>query len=354
MMHGAVALKCALAPASLLLVLVATLSCGDHDRLAKTEAGGAGGTGGEGASPTTSATGGAGTGGTGGIEEPPGPTRLTVVNGIVDAPAARVCFLAYPTASGSETAWPASGNLAFARGSAIDPIADVIPSSGDVALVGVTGNLAATGTQACTTLIANPPSGVVVSSLGVLPESVFVEQKSILVVLTGCVGGASHTDPAEALICGPGYASDTPSATVIAGFMSRLNNPNRVSLQFAQASFGLDESVVRFRPALTNAVSQIVEESWGWGAIAPFPPFMAYGMTQLFGSVESAVEISDVDQPQALSTITLGTALSNAGISQGDILDGDTLALIGVGAAPPLGAGSWWNAFTFTAAMADP
>jgi hypothetical protein len=207
----------------------------------------------------------------------------------------------------------------------VDPIADVIPPSGDVHAVALTGNLATTGSQPCVDLMSAPPSGVVATSLGVLPESVFVEQKSILIVLNGCVGGAGHSDSGEALICGPGYASDAPTATLVAGFVSRIANLSRVSLQFAQASFGLSESTVRFRPAISNASPHLVDMAWGWGAIAPFPPLMAYDVTQLFGS-------SDAN----------------------DIADGNSVALIGVGAAPPLAAGAWWNAFTFTAVTADP
>jgi hypothetical protein len=336
-----------------LAVLLASACGGDHSRLAKTETGGSGGRGGEGGDPSSSSSS-SGVGGTGGIEEPSGPTRLTLVNGIVDSDALRVCFLPYPTPGGGELPWPGVQGLPFARGALIDPIFDVVPEMTDVELWAVAGNLAATGGSTCSDVIANPPAGVEVRSLGVVPASVFVEEKSILLVPNGCVGGPGHSDALEETICGVGYSETTPTATLAAGFMSRLGNNGKVSLQFTHASSAMPESVLKLAPAVSAAVAQTVVDTFSFGAIAPFPPHMAYAKAQLVGSPDSRIELTQPPQSQPSATVSFPQAFANSTLTLADISDGDNLVFVGVGASPPLGSGAWWNGFTFTVVDGDP
>jgi hypothetical protein len=340
--------------ASLMLVFVLVSACGDdHSRLAKTEVGGGGSAeGGSGGLPSSSSSG--GFGGTGGIEEPPGPTRLTLVNGIVDTDAVRLCFMAHPTPSGGELPWPSVQGLPFARAATIDPIFDVVPDGTDVELWVVAGNLAATGGVSCADLIATPPTDVQVRSLAVVPESALLEEKSVLLVPSGCVGGPGHTDAQEETICGPGYSETNGNATLVAGFMSRLGNLSKVSLQFVHASAAMPDTVLRLAPAISSAAAQLVVGSFSFGAIAPFPPYMVYATAQLNGSPDSYIELTEQNQSQALATVTFPQAFAASTLSLGDMSDGDNLVFVGVGAAPPLASGAWWNAFTFTVVDGDP
>ena len=103
-----------------------------------------GGMGGAGATATTSV----GEGGAGGIVEPPGPTRLTVVNGIVDAEAARFCFVPFPDGTSPGAPWPGPEGLGYARAARPD-LATVIPAGTDVEVIAVAGALDQEGGASC-------------------------------------------------------------------------------------------------------------------------------------------------------------------------------------------------------------
>src|SRR5690242_16122543 len=102
--------------ASLFGVLFA-LGCSDHSALAPDPPTTAA------SSATSSGSGGSGAGGAGGddgagggVVEPSGPTQLTIVNGVNDYDAIRLCFVPYPDGDGSEVSpWPAGAQgLTFA------------------------------------------------------------------------------------------------------------------------------------------------------------------------------------------------------------------------------------------------
>lgn len=343
--------------ASLVVVALASpLGCsGDHDRLAKedtTSAGGFGGTGGDDDPTTTSSSG--GTGGAGGIVEPPGPTTLTVVNGVVDRDTVRFCFEAYPAANPGTLPWPGVEGLPYARGTAVDTFDTTIPQDDDVEVIVVSGDLGATGGESCETLVSAPPVGVDVFSVGILPASVFDEEKSLLLVAAGCHGGPGHTHEMEESVCGLGYSETRPNPTIVAGFMSRLGDFDKVAMQFAQASAGLQPSAVKVRPGDVAAVSQMATPSWSFGAIAPFPPFDAYSRAMLLDIAQAQIQLLPANGPDPFETASFTEAFGNSNLSLDDVQDGVGLTFVGVGAAPAMGTGAWWNAFTFAVVDSDP
>src|SRR5262245_43478797 len=112
-MHPAFRHPIPLAP--VLAPLLALLGCSrDHSLLAAdpditsaaSAASGTGGGGGGGGGEGGAAGGGGGAGGAAPVVEPPGPTRLTLVNGIVDYDAVRICFLPYPDSGQPAMPWP--------------------------------------------------------------------------------------------------------------------------------------------------------------------------------------------------------------------------------------------------------
>src|SRR5690606_28138043 len=128
----------------------------------------------------------------------------------------------------------------------IDPIFDLLPEQSDVEVVVLAGDLAATGGESCIDLLTAPPAGVIAMSLGVLGEGVFLEEKSILLVPHGCLGGPGHEDEQlEELVCGAGYGVGRPTASLAAGFLSRIKSTDKLALQFVQASRGLAGTAVR-------------------------------------------------------------------------------------------------------------
>ena len=337
-------------------VLASPLGCsGNHDRLAKedtTSTGGTGGTGGD-DDPTTSSSSG-GTGGAGGIVEPPGPTTLTVVNGVVDRDAVRFCFEAYPDPAAGSLPWPGVEGLPFARGTAVESFETVVPEDDDVELLVISGDLAATGGQSCDALVTAPPAGVDVFSVGVLPASVFDEEKSLLLVAAGCHGGPGHTHELEESVCGFGYSETRPNPTLLAGFMSRLGDFDKVAMQFAHASAGLQPAAVKVRPGDVASVSQMATPMWSFGAIAPFPPFDTYSRAMLLDIAQARIELLPSNGPDPFETASFSEAFGNSNLSLDDVQDGSAITFVSVGAAPAMGSGTWWNAFTFAVVDSDP
>ncbi len=337
---------------------LALLGCsGDHDRLAKTDStttsaggGGAGGAAGGAGGATTSS-------GTGGIVEPAGPTRLTVVNGIVDHDAIRHCFLPYPDGTGSDALpWPGVEGLPYSRGASIDPIATVVPEEGDVELIVFGGSLAPTGGETCVDLVTSPPQGVEVRSLGVLPAATFDEPKSLLLVTTGCLGGPGHSDEAlQESVCGIGYGEQTPTASLVGGFLSRIGaGGDQLPLQFVHASQGLGDAVMRLRPGVEGATASYVVTQWSHGAIAPFPPNLEYATADLIDPSQVELHVHMSGEPEPISVVPWPEAFANSLLSLDDVTDGSGLAFVAVGPNPTVAEGSWWHGFSYAVLPADP
>jgi len=301
---------------------------------------------------TTTTT--AGAGGAGGTIEPAGPTKLTVVGGVVDSAAIRLCFLPFPTGSSSAVPWPDESGLSFAHSATLDLTGGVVPADGDVELVVIGGLVGLTSGMTCDEVIAAPPGGVQAVSIGVLPESVFDEQKSLLLVPNGCIGGPGHSDELEEQICGYGYSEMTPNASLVAGFMSRIVTADKVPMQFAQGSLGTTPLTVRVKPGDATSSSQVAVDVWTAGAVAPFPPFSGLGLNQLSDVAASQLELSGVSGGTESAVGTFAQAFANSSIAADDVADGSGLVFVTVGAPPSLGAGSWWNGFDYTVVEADP
>ena len=230
----------AIAGATLALALaVDALGCSrDHGFLASTSSSGSSG----GGSATTSAAsagnggGGAGAGGNNVGGEPPGPSRVTVLDAIVDEDAVRLCFVPYPDGDPTAEPWPGAAGLAYGDARTLDSASGVIPKSTDVLAIVIGGDLSQTAGKTCDEIVAEAGTGsggaggaggatpgppFIAVSLGVLPASAFAAKRSLLLATAGCLGGAGHDDPNAALVCGNGYASTTPTARLAALALSR-------------------------------------------------------------------------------------------------------------------------------------
>ncbi|HHH10540.1 MAG TPA: hypothetical protein ENK23_00480, partial [Sorangium sp.] len=252
--------------------------CGDDafdlGKTSATSGSGAGGAGGG----SVAVSSGSGAGGAGGspIVEPPGATTFTLVQGIVDRPSLRFCLIPYPAGPHDEQPWPGVGGLSFGSAHVETDISQLISDGSDMQLWGIAGDLTATGAKNCATLLQQTPANVTTWSFGVLPASVFQQDKDLLLVTNGCLGGDGHTDEQQTSYCGAGYSPQTPNATVTAGFMSRLMTTGKISLQFVHATQAAVPMRLRVRAGNDTAVALTVEKNWGWGSYAPYPPFATF------------------------------------------------------------------------------
>lgn len=322
------------------------------------------GTGGTTAATTTSShaagTGGAhttSTTGTGGaVVEPTGPSALTVVNGVADYGAARFCFLP------GDTPWPAAATgLAFAAGEAVD-LATALPAGSDITPWVIAGDLTATAGMTCTQMLAlaQPIDGgaappVVAAELGLIPQAVLAADRSLLLVTTGCMGGAGHDNASATSGCGMGYTSQTPTTGVVLVAMSRITDAKHVSLQAVNASAVLAASDVGVTPTvLTKAMEVVVAPALGPGAIGPDPPFAGLTLAQYgtLGTVELATYPPGGAAPTSMAM--LGPVLAASAVGTAGFVDGAGLVLVAVGGGATLPTGAFWKALTFAVVKAAP
>lgn len=310
-------------------------------------------------SSSSSGTGGmpATTTGTGGAVEPLGPTALTIVNGINDYDAVRFCFLP------GDTPWPAAaGGLPFATGQAVD-LSSAIPHGADVTPWVIAGDLSATAGKTCSDIIslAQPDGGapdggtpVVAAPLGVIPQSVLSSMKSLLLVPTGCMGGAGHDSPGASQGCGSGYSSQTPTTGVVLLAMSRILDAEHVSLQVVSASATLPAVDVRVLPGLTNAMDTPVAPSLSPGAIGPEPPFAQLAVVDYGNLANVQLETYPPGYSTPTSTVALAGVLGASAVGTAGFVNGASVVLVAVGGAPGASAGAFWHALTYAAVKADP
>lgn len=307
-----------------------------------------------GASSSSGAGGGGGAGGNDDVPEPDLPPALTIVNGVNDHEAIRLCFIPYPD-GGDPAPYPESaGGLAFAAAARVDP-ASVIPADEDVYLHVVAGDLLKTKDLGCAALTGgNAPTGVVVAPVAVIPASAFEAQRSLLLVPTGCVGGPGHTDPLEKEACGPTYSPEAPNPGLVAAAMSRVTDEGALSLQAAHAAQPMPPVDVRLVPGTEVGMPQQVAPSLTAGAVGPFPPFRQLARFEMGSLAQARILTFTPGQTVQTSEAPLDAALARGGVALDDFEDGRAFTLIAVGAQPGLPAGAFWHALTWTVVRSDP
>ncbi|MFT3767123.1 MAG: hypothetical protein QM820_16625 [Minicystis sp.] len=307
---------------------------------------------GTGGAPSSSSS---GAGGAGGDPEPAGTIKLTVVNGVVDYPAVRLCFLP------GDTPWPASASgLAFAGSQVVASLASAIPIDGDVTPWVIAGDLTQTAGKTCAQILALAapgdagPQPVIARPLAVIPKVVWSSNKSLLLVPNGCLGGPGHDDANGKLACGNGYTSTSPTAGVALVSMSRIADAGHVSLQVVGASTALPEVDVGVLPNLTDAMPKVFAATVSQGAIVPKPPFSGLTVAEL-GPLDG-VQIQTFTPSSTLmsSAVPLSKIFANGGPGAPAVVNGARLVLVAVGAGPGLATASWWHELTYALVAADP
>lgn len=297
-----------------------------------------------------------GAGGEGGALpiEPDGPTRLTLVDGVVDAPAVAFCFVAYPGGTGAKPPFP-SGGLAFGHALVVPLPSDEVPMS-DAELTLVTGDLGSLGATTCDALLTDPAGhpAVTLTSLGVLPASTLTAKRSLLLTPMGCLGGATHVDTNQEAICGKGYTPQTPTITLSAAPLSRLADPAHLAFQAVNATTALKKADFYLRPSFDGSPDHPVVVGLPSGAAGPFPPYTQLGAADLgsVGGSDVGIASDPSSSPQVRKKLV--DAFAAAGLASIDVLNGKGFALVAVGASPSVGMGSWWNDLAFVAVSADP
>lgn len=348
------------------------LACSaEHDDLGLTDAAssstGQGASGGEGASgPSASSTGVGASGGDGGAG-PVGPTRLTLVNGVVDVDEVKLCAIGYPGGEGAaEPAWP-SDPLAFGAARVVDPLDELLPAGVDVQLHVLSGDLSLAAGASCGALVGADGAGgsggsgtgggnggeLRITALPLLPASAFASGKSVLLVTAGCVGALEGTSGKVA--CGEGYAPRTPTATLVAVGMDQDSTFDRVGLQAVHASLAMPQVDVRIAPGNDSNATQLLAPLLSFGGIGPNPTYDALDLPGYGTLNEVGFPIHQPGDSQLpLDELPLDEALERGGLTTADFDDGRNLVLVAVGAAPGVNGTAAFRALALTAVRATP
>lgn len=369
----------------------------NHDALARqpnsggSAGGGTGGAAGFGAFGNTGNTGNQAQGGRYNPDyEVPGDNALTIVNGAIDAESVALCFArvtddgltselvgsplpALPYAGSTVITaldglsliddeiqpWVIAGDLAqlkkldcataVERAQAIE--AGVTPPEVDVEDAGGAG---AGGEGGAGGAAPEPPLVKPVlraRPVAALPAGTVNVGRSILMVLTGCLGGAAYRDKLDASACGPDYGPYEPNLAPIVVTLSRDLRFDKVGLQGLHASPAtgvLDLRVYGDRGDTALPFATNVE----YGSISPRPADTRFTPIELgvdssgFG-IQALDEAGNVLDQQAWPDLYKASGV-------GTLEAGRTYTVIALGPDPLLVKRAWWNKSMFTLVDNDP
>ena len=380
-----------------LMLLVASASGGacttNHDALAKQNRGG-GGQGGKAGAAS------AGLGNTGNFspeggapqnpdDEQPGEDVVTIVNGVVDAPSVQLCFartdivggvpelvgepsseLSYgsarifteiPGVSLQEDAiqpWLLAGTLSLVEG--LDCVAAVELALEEEAKVTPveeqgTGGVGAGGEPAGAGGAGEPSPRLELPKLRArampaLPAGSFAVGRSVLLVLSGCIGGAAFTDSLETSVCGEAYSAKTPTLQPVVVKLSRESRFDKVGLQAVQGS--LAAGVEEMRAASdVGSLALTFASKLTFGAIQPRPADVRFGSAELGVGVPGH-GVQAIGEGVVLYQEGWASLRDRAGISE--VVNGRSYSLVLVGPSPQVAKPGFWSSPSLVLVDNDP
>jgi hypothetical protein len=384
---------------ALALVLGASSGCTtNHDALAKQPKAGSTG----GGSAGSSGFGAGGFGNTGDMPnqggrpnpdfEPAGDDVLTIVNGVVDAPSVRLCFgrltetgeagelvgaplptLAYAAsavltelegfsfADDAIVPWTFAGDFSLLEGLdcnealelAIEEEAKVTPVEPDEGSGGASGEAGAAGAAG----VAGAPEiplempALRARPLAALPAGTVNIGRSILMVLTGCIGGAAYTDAIDTSVCGEGYDPSTPTLQPLVVKLSRTPGFDKVGLQAVLASQAVVGTIDVRASGDDGTVSLTFASSVSFGAIEPRPADVRFGSTEL-GLARRDFGLQAVADNGVLFQESWSEIREASGLATIEPTRNYTAILLGPD--PLLLKQGWWNGSAFSLVDNDP
>jgi hypothetical protein len=361
----------------LMLSALAAQGCTtNHDALAfKPNAGGSagGGTGG-----------GAGTGGSGNAGgqpssggranpdvEPAGDNVLTIVNGVIDADSVRLCFARVTDAGEArELRGDPMPELSYAATTTLETLPEFSFADDTLEPWVITGDLSQIEGLDCDAAVELAQSAEAevtpdpeaesdgdleepklrARAAAVLPAGTVDVGRSILLVLTGCVGGAFYSDELETEICGDDYSPASPTLQPILVKLSREHRSDTVGLQALHASPATASLDIR-AAGDGGRVALVFASSVSFGAIEPRPADTRFSVSEL--GVDDGYGLQAVDERGAVvldeswNDVVSASGLSGVGF-------GRTYTAIFLGPDPAVQKRGWWNPPAFALVDNDP
>ena len=333
--------------------------------------------------------------------EPPGANVLTIVNGIVDAPSVRLCFArvgengeteAFVGSPSPELGYAATTMLQELDGlSLIDDVIQPWVIAGQLSLLKklncedavalaqseeakvtpvpeepVPAGQGGEGTGGAGGAGQADPAGEAGAGgsgeplefptlrarpLAALPAGTVNIGRSILMVLTGCMGGAAYADHIDTAVCGKDYTPETPTLQPIVVKLSRAVSYDKVGLQAVHASPATSSLDIR-ASGDSGTVSLVFATDVTFGAIEPLPAALRFtpaelGVDQFNFGLQAVDEGGSVAYQEAWSDILKVSAVPTP-------VAGRTYTAVFLGPAPLLIKEGWWNTCAFSLVDNDP
>ncbi len=336
--------------------------------------------------------------------EPPGANVLTIVNGIVDAPSVRICFarvgengeteafvgsplpelgyaasMVLPEIDGLSLIddviqpWVVAGQLSLlkklncedavalaqAEEAKVTPMLEE-PGEPELAGEGGAGGAGQGGAPAAQPAGEAGAGGsgeplefpaLRARALAALPAGTVNIGRSILMVMTGCIGGAAYTDRIDTAVCGKDYTPETPTLQPVVVKLSRQVGYDKVGLQAVHASAATAPLDVR-ASGDSGTVSLVFATDVSFGAIEPRPAALRFtpaelGVDQFNFGLQAVDDSGGVAYQEAWSDILAVSALPTP-------VAGRTYTAIFLGPDPLLIKEGWWNTSAFSLVDNDP
>ncbi|MGE0323499.1 MAG: hypothetical protein AB7K71_06975 [Polyangiaceae bacterium] len=198
---------------------------------------------------------------------------------------------------------------------------------------------------------SGPPPVLRWARLGMIPPGSLLSDRSYLMLLSGCMGGPSFSDPSQETICGKGYSDVTPTLTNSVVELSRITQTMRVGVQFFNGSAAAGESDLLSVPTDQASGSPVtIASRIVFGRIAPRPPNLDYPASS-YGSPLSAVEL----QVFAYGATAPGVTTNwQAALGNSSLENEKNFTLVLIGPNPGFAQLGWWQAPRVVALANDP
>jgi hypothetical protein len=332
-------------------------------------------------------------------DEPPGDNVLTIVNGVVDASSVSLCFARLDDKDRSVLVGSPSPELGYGASIVLTELEGVSLVDDTLQAWVIAGELSRLGDLDCQQAVelagteeasVTPESGLEgaagaggasaesgagsggaseagaggagepeiplekpvlrARSLAVLPPGSIDIGRSMLMVLTGCMGGAAYGDRVDRSACGSSYATGRPTLQPIVVKLSRELGFDKVGLQAVHAS--LPTATLDIRATGKDAVALVFASSVGFGSIEPRPADTRFTKVEL-GVDRSDYGLQAVDESGNVAFQEGWPAiLERSGIAA--IESARTYTVVFLGPRPQLLGTGFWNDNAFAIVDNDP
>lgn len=186
--------------------------------------------------------------------------------------------------------------------------------------------------------------------LSALPPGTLSIGRSILLVMSGCMGGAAYFDTVDTAVCGDEYTPETPTLAPVVVKLSRAISFSAVGLQGVQASQAVGSVDLRVAGD-DGAVALTFARNVSFGGIEPRPADTRFGPAEL-GVTRRNYGLQAADGTGVVFQAAWSDVLEVSGLDA--VVAARSYTAVLVGPSPLLIKRGWWNDAAFVLVDNDP